>query len=121
MKTSRYYLLPAAVSALLMSAAPGMAQNTTASTGTEDTSRSSQEQTVQMSQVPRAAREAAQKALGTKPTDAKVIVGTSPQEYQLMAKSSSGREAKVRVLADGTLMKNGKPEKEAQASPPTTR
>jgi hypothetical protein len=104
-----------------MSAAPGIAQNTTPSTGTEDTSRSSQEQTVDVSQVPQPARAAAQKVLGTKPTDAKVIVGTSPQEYELMAKSKAGKEAKVRVLADGTVMKHGKPAREAQAPAPTPR
>jgi hypothetical protein len=40
--------------------------------------------------------------LGAAPTDAKVTVGTSPQEYELMAKNKSGKTAKVHVLADAS-------------------
>jgi hypothetical protein len=116
MKTSRYYLLPAAMGVLLLSAAPSLAQSTGESTNT-----SGQEETVDVSQVPKPALNAAQKALGTTPTDAKVVVGTSPQEYELMAKSKSGKEAKVYVLADGTVLKKGKPQREAKAPAPMPR
>ena len=116
MNTSRYYLLPAAMGVLLISASPGFAQTTGESTAT-----AGQEQTVDISQVPKPALEAARKALGKKPTDAKVVVGTSPQEYELMAKSKAGKEHKVHVLADGTVMKKGKPEREARAPTPPPR
>ncbi len=106
-------VLPATLGALLMSAAPTFAQSDSRSV-----SESSQAQTVDLAQVPQLARDAAQKALGRKPTQAQVIVGTSPQEYELMAKNSSGKTAKVHVLADGTIMENGKPEREAQAQAP---
>jgi len=120
MKTKRYYLLPAAASLFLLSAGPSFAGTTAETTG-ESTNASRQEQTVDVSQVPQPALDAAQKVLGTKPTDAKVIVGTSPQEYELMAKNKSGKHAKVHVLADGTGMKHGKPHKEAAAPAPTPR
>jgi hypothetical protein len=116
MKTSRYYLLPVAMGVLLFSATPNFAQNTG-----ESTSKSGHEQTVDVSQVPKPALDAAQKALGTNPTSAKVIVGTSPQEYELMAKNKSGKRMKVHVLADGTVMKKGKPAREAQAPAPMPR
>jgi hypothetical protein len=116
MKPSQYFVLAATTGALLMSAAPTFAQD-----DSKSVSESSREQTVALSEVPRPARDAAQKALGTTPTQAKIIVGTSPQEYELMAKNKSGKSAKVHVLADGTLMKNGKPEREAQGPSPTPR
>ncbi len=116
MKTTRYLILPATIGAFLLAAAPTFAQS-----GSKSVSESSQEQTVDISQVPQLAREAAKKALGREPTQAKVIVGTSPQEYELMAKSKSGKPAKVHVLADGTIMKKGKPEREAEASKPAPR
>lgn len=121
MKFRRYYLLPAALCLVMIASPPSIAQSSTSSANTKSSHESRQEQTVEMSQVPRPAVDAAQKALGTSPTDAKVIVGTSPQEYVLMAKSSSGKKAKVHVLADGTVMRHGKPERDAGASAPKTR
>ncbi len=115
MKTSRYYLLPATLGLLLLSGGPTFAQRTDQGT----TTKSSQEQTVDVSEVPQPAREAAQKALGTAPTSAKVIIGTAPQEYELTAKNKSGKRVKVHVLADGTIMKKGKPEREARGPGPT--
>jgi hypothetical protein len=116
MKVRSYYLLPAVTGVLLAAAAPNFAQ----STG-ESTNKSGQEQTVDISQVPQPARDAAQNALGTAPTHAKVVVGTSPQGYELTAKNKSGKKAKVHVLADGTVLKKGKPHREAQAPEPTPR
>jgi hypothetical protein len=121
MKTSRYYLLAAGIGVFLISATPTFAQSTGDQSTNESTSKSSKRQTIDISQVPQPARNAAEKALGTAPTDAKVVVGTSPQEYELMAKNKSGKTAKVHVLADGTVMKRGKPQREAQAPTPMPR
>ncbi len=63
------------------------------------------EKTVQLSQVPQAARDAGQKALGAAPTEAKMVSGTSPQEYELETKDKSGKEISVHVKADGTVVK----------------
>jgi hypothetical protein len=112
MRIYRYTLPIAALSVFLAAAAPGFAQPTSK----QPTSTAAQ--SVQLSQVPQLALEAGKKALGTTPTDAKVIIGTSPQEYELMAKNKSGKQRTVHVLADGTVMKNGKPEREAEASKP---
>ena len=74
-------------------------------------SEESREKTIELSQVPQAAVEAAQKALGTAPTEATMISGTSPQEYELEAKNKSGKEIGVHVSADGKVLK--KPHNEA--------
>ncbi|HEU5093940.1 MAG TPA: hypothetical protein VFT77_02240 [Reyranella sp.] len=66
------------------------------------------EKTVQLSQVPKAARDAAQKELGAMPTEAKMVSGTNPQEYELEAKDRSGKEVGVHVHADGTVVKKEK-------------
>lgn len=71
----------------------------------------SREKTIQLSQVPQAAVDAAQKALGMAPTEAKMISGTSPQEYELEATNKSGKEIGVHVSADGKVLK--KPHNEA--------
>jgi len=63
------------------------------------------EKTVQLSEVPKAARDAAQKELGTAPTEAKVVNGTSPMQYELEAKDKTGKETAVHVLANGTIVK----------------
>ncbi len=65
-----------------------------------------QEKKIAMSEVPQAARDAAQKALGRKPTEAKMVQGTSPQEYELEAKMKGGKEMAVHVTADGTVTKH---------------
>jgi hypothetical protein len=77
----------------------------TAASFAAGTSEESREQTVQMSQVPKAARDAATKALGATPSEAKMISGTSPQEYELQAKASNGKAKAVHVKADGTIVK----------------
>jgi hypothetical protein len=117
MRLRRYTLPLAALSVFLVSGAPSFGQTTSKG----NMSTATQAQPVEISQVPQLALDAGKKALGTTPTDAKVIVGTSPQEYELMAKSKSGKERTVHVLADGTVMKHGKPEREASASKPMPR
>jgi hypothetical protein len=66
------------------------------------------EKTVQLSEVPQAARDAAQKELGAAPTEAKVVSGTSPTQYELEARNKSGKETAVHVLANGTIVKKEK-------------
>jgi hypothetical protein len=68
-------------------------------------SEEAREKTVALSSVPKAAIDAAKQALGSDPTEAKIIRGTKPQQYELEAKNSSGKESAVHVRADGTIMK----------------
>jgi hypothetical protein len=89
-------LMPVAISVLVMVSNPGFAQSR------KDEYR---EKTISLSEVPRAAIGAAQKALGIAPTEAKLIEGTSPQEYELEAPSESGGEVSVHVLANGKVIK----------------
>jgi hypothetical protein len=69
------------------------------------TEEEANEKTIQLAEVPQAARDAAQKELGTAPTEAKVVNGTSPVQYELEAKDKNGKEAAVHVLANGTIVK----------------
>jgi hypothetical protein len=93
------FAIPIAVGVLLASP-PSFGQ-----TKAQDEAR---EQTVQLSQVPKAARDAAQKSLGMAPTEAKLVSGTNPQEYELEGKDNSGKEVSVHVRADGTVVKTEK-------------
>lgn len=72
----------------------------------------SKEKPIRLAEVPAAARDAAQKTLGTAPTEARVISGTTPQEYELTAKDKSGKEKSVHVRADGKVVKEEKEEHE---------
>src|SRR5690242_14831363 len=93
------YLTLAVAAAFIAGAVPAFAASTASS------SEESREQTIQMSQVPKPARDAAMKALGTTPTEAKIVNGTSPQEYELEAKGTGGKSKAVHVKADGTIVK----------------
>jgi uncharacterized membrane protein YkoI len=64
-----------------------------------------QEKTVQLSQVPKAAVDAAQKALGGKVTEAKVMQQDGQQVYELERKDASGKERAVHVTAGGQILK----------------
>lgn len=101
--TTNRILAPAAMAVFVTLASASFAQNQ---------SEESREQTVQLSQVPKAARDAAQKALGTAPTEAKIVTGTSPQEYELEAKGKAGKESSVHVLADGKVIKREQEEQD---------
>jgi hypothetical protein len=92
----RQMLGPAAVAILVAASAHSFADNK---------SEEAQEKTIQMSKVPQPARDAAQKTLGTAPTEAKIVSGTNPQEYELEGKDKAGKEVGVHVLADGTVVK----------------
>src|SRR4051794_5415706 len=72
----------------------------------------SREKTIRLSEVPKAALDSAQKALGTAPTEAKLVSGTTPQQYELEAKNKSGKEVSVHVLADGKVVKKEHEEKD---------
>lgn len=84
------------ISALAVVSNPGFAQSL---------KEEYREKTIGLSEVPQAAIDAAQKALGTAPTEAKLIQGTSPQEYELEAPTKSGGEMSVHVLANGKVIK----------------
>lgn len=68
-------------------------------------SEEAREKTVEMSSVPKAAVDAAKKALGADPTEAKIINGTKPQQYELAIEASGGKESAVHVRGDGTIVK----------------
>jgi len=68
-------------------------------------SEEAREKTVEMSSVPKAAVDAAKKALGADPTEAKIINGTKPQQYELAVEASGGKESAVHVRGDGTIVK----------------
>jgi uncharacterized protein YpmB len=91
------FVIPAAVSVALLSTAPSFGQT--------KAQEEANEKTIQLSQVPQAARDAAQKELGMAPTEAKIINGTSPQQYELEGKDKSGKEISVHVQANGTVVK----------------
>jgi hypothetical protein len=55
--------------------------------------------------VPKPALDAAQKALGSTPTKAGIVVGTDPQVYYLQATNQSGKAVGINVLADGKVLK----------------
>jgi hypothetical protein len=96
-------LTPAALALLVVVTAPSFGQ---------DKDEESREKTIQLSEVPQAAMDAARKALGTAPTEAKIITGTSPQQYELEAKNKAGKEASVHVRADGKVIKRAYEEHE---------
>jgi hypothetical protein len=68
-------------------------------------SEETREKTIALSSVPKPAVDAARKALGADPTEAKIINGTRPQQYEL-AVESGGKENAVHVQANGTIMKH---------------
>ena len=68
-------------------------------------SEEAREKSVDLSTVPKPAIDAAKKALGADPTEAKIINGTRPQQYELAAANASGKEMAVHVRANGTIVK----------------
>jgi len=69
-------------------------------------SEEAKEKTVALSTVPQAAVNAATATIGSAPTEAKLITGTSPQQYELEAKKNgTGKEMAVHVQADGKVIK----------------
>src|SRR4051812_48438945 len=79
-----HYLTIAVAAAFVAGSVPSFAAAST---------EESREKSIQMSQVPKPARDAAAKALGATPTEAKIVNGTSPQEYELEAKTAGKAKA----------------------------
>jgi len=92
----RIHTLAFVAGAALVLSAPVLAQGR---------SEEAREKTVALSSVPKPAVDAAKQALGADPTEAKIIAGTKPQQYELEAKNASGKESAVHVRADGTIVK----------------
>jgi len=90
-------IAPLAISAIFVLAGPLLAQS-----AKED----SREKTVALSSVPQPPMDAAKQALGSEPTEAKIIAGTRPQQYELEAKNSSGQEKAIHVTAAGKIVKH---------------
>jgi hypothetical protein len=90
-------IAPSAIGAALALAGPLFAQSAR---------EESREKTVALSSVPQPAMDAAKKALGTDPTEAKLVAGTRPQQYELEAKNSSGQEKAVHVTGAGKIVKS---------------
>lgn len=89
-------IVPLAASAVLAVGGPGFAQKA---------SEEAQEKTVALSSVPEPAMDAAKQALGIDPTEAKIVAGTRPQQYELEARNSAGQEKSVHVTGSGTVVK----------------
>lgn len=89
-------IAPLTIGALLVVGGPLFAQSS---------QEESQEKSVALSSVPQPAKDAARQALGSDPTEAKILAGTNPQQYELEGRNSSGQEASVHVQGDGTIVK----------------
>lgn len=96
MNTTRTCIAAAAAGLIVAFVTPNFAQSQ---------SEEAREKTIKLAEVPQAARDAARKALGTAPTEAKIVSGTSPQEYELEAKNADGKEVGVHVTGDGKVVK----------------
>ncbi len=110
MKTARYGLMLPAMGVFLMCCSQGFAQSQRedSSTGNSATAIAHDGQALALSQVPQPALNSAQKVLGTPPTEAKMVVGTNPQQYELSGMDKFGRAASVQVLQDGQMVKKEK-------------
>lgn len=71
----------------------------------ENRAEEAREKSVQLSEVPKAAVDAGEKALGGKATEARVMEQKGQQVYELERKDSSGKEHAVHVTADGKVLK----------------
>lgn len=71
----------------------------------ENAAEEAQEKPIQLSQVPQAAVDAGEKALGGKATEAKVMEQNGQRVYELERKDASGKERGVHVTADGKVLK----------------
>jgi hypothetical protein len=102
MKLTRFRLMaPATISLFLVLASQSFGQ------AVDETTMADQGlgQAIPLADVPHPALEAAQEVLGTSPTEAKIMVGTDPQVYELEAKNPSDKAIGVNVLADGEVLK----------------
>ncbi len=96
------HLLPTAViGAALVGGAPGYARDNSTVEGPKV---EGQEMPIPVSEVPGPALQAAERALQTTPRQADLFVGTTPQVYELTARSQSGELVRVAVVEDGTVI-----------------
>lgn len=63
------------------------------------------EKPIQLSQVPQAAVQAGEKAIGGKATEARTMQQNGQQIYELERKDATGQEHSVHVSADGKVLK----------------
>ena len=89
------YVAPLAIASLFALIQPGLAASR---------NEEAREKSIALSTVPKPAIDAAKKALGGDPTEAKTIAGTKPQQYELSVKNGS-KETSVHVKGDGTIVK----------------
>jgi uncharacterized membrane protein YkoI len=94
---SKFPTILAALGALSLAGSPALAHGNKA--------EEAKEKSVAMAQVPKPAVDAAKKALGADPTDAKVMTEKGQKVYELSAKDASGAEKAVHVSASGKVMK----------------
>lgn len=94
---SKFPMILAALGALSVTATPALAHGNKA--------EEAKEKTVAMNTVPKPAVDAAKKALGADPTDAKMMTEKGQKVYELSAKDASGAEKAVHVSSTGKVMK----------------
>jgi hypothetical protein len=102
MKLTRFRLMaPATTSLFLVLASQSFGQSVDEATLADQ----GLGQAISLTEVPHPALEAAQEVLGTPPTEAKIMVGTDPQVYELEARNQSDKTVGLNVLADGEVLK----------------
>jgi uncharacterized membrane protein YkoI len=94
---SKFPTILAALGALSLAASPALAHG--------NKGEEAKEKSVAMNTVPKPAVDAAKKALGADPTEAKVMTEKGQKVYELSAKDASGAEKAVHVSASGKVMK----------------
>ena len=96
-------IAPLGIAAVIALTGPGLAQSMSSRSNSDE----AREKSVALSSVPQPAMDAAKQALGTDPTEAKIISGTRPQQYELEAMNTSGGgEKAVHVTGDGKVVKH---------------
>lgn len=71
----------------------------------ENAAEEAQEKPIQLSQVPKAAMDAGEKAIGGKATEARTLQQGGQQVYELERKDAAGKEHSAHVSADGKVLK----------------
>ena len=94
---SKFPHLLAGLSAISLAAAPALAH--------ENKAEEAKEKPIALSQVPKAAVAAAQKALGSNTLEARLVRGHGQRVYELETKDASGKERSVHVAANGKILK----------------
>lgn len=95
---SRLTTVLAVVGAAMLMSTPLLAAD-------QSTTEESREKTVQLSEVPTPAVNAAKQTIGGNVNEAKVTVENGQQVYELQGKDASGKTKSVHVTADGKVLK----------------